>query len=369
MRGASQDRLNVFVGATPTVQACRVLGLFAHPDDEIFCAGGTLARLAESGATTAVVSLTRGETGQIHDADVATRRTLGAVRVGELAAAASALGVGRATCFDLGDGRLEERTGDVVQLVRTILGEFAPHTVITFGPDGAFGHPDHITSCTATLELAPTMDRPPRIVHARFPSREQLLVDELVSWLTSTESRFDGTVAFGHALKLFADGSSMLGFAADHLAVEWFPAGSFVIEQGEPASQLFCILSGSVEIVRERPDGKLERRDVVGAGSFVGEDGLATARPRNAHVIARDDMTCLVLARRPMSRSAGRGAEATGTSAHSVRNAPAPATGDWFTVDVTSTLDRKVAALAAHRSQYAMEADLLPRSLLAPAAG
>ena len=325
MSEAPQDRLNVFVGAAPTVQACRVLGLFAHPDDEIFCAGGTLARLAESGATTAVVSLTRGEAGQIRDAKVATRRTLGLVRAAELEAAASALGVDRATCFDLGDGRLEARTGDVAQVIRTILAEFDPHTVITFGTDGAFGHPDHVTSCTATFEAARTMDRPPRIVHARFPSREQLLVDELVTWLTSTESRFAGTAAFGHALKLFADGSSMLGFAADHLAVEWFPAGSFVIEQGEPASQLFCILSGSVEIVREEPDGKLERLDVVGTGSFVGEDGLATGRPRNAHVIARDDVTCLVLAPRAMSRSAGRGAGATGTSASSVRNAPDPA--------------------------------------------
>ncbi len=42
-----------------------------------------------------------------------------------------------------------------------------------------------------------------------------------------------------HALKLFADGSSMLGFAADHLTVEWFPAGGLVIEQGEAANELF----------------------------------------------------------------------------------------------------------------------------------
>jgi len=46
----------------------RVLGVFAHPDDEIFCAGGTLAKYAAAGAHTSVVSATRGEAGQIRDA-------------------------------------------------------------------------------------------------------------------------------------------------------------------------------------------------------------------------------------------------------------------------------------------------------------
>ena len=46
----------------------RLLGVFAHPDDEIFCAGGTLARYSAAGSHTAVVSATRGEAGQIRDA-------------------------------------------------------------------------------------------------------------------------------------------------------------------------------------------------------------------------------------------------------------------------------------------------------------
>ena len=66
----------------------------------------------------------------------------------------------------------------------------------------------------------------------------------------------------------------MLGFAADHLRVEWFPPGSFVIEQGEPATELFCILSGSVDIVVEDDDGGMRLKATTGAGSFVGEDGL-----------------------------------------------------------------------------------------------
>jgi hypothetical protein len=212
------------------------------------------------------------------------------------------------------------------------------------------------------------MASPPRLLHARFPMRGRLMVDLIVEWLTSSPERFTGTAAFGHAFKLFADGSSMLGFAADHLRVEWFPAGSFIIEQGEPANELFCILSGSADIVVETDEGSMSQEATIGAGSFVGEDGLATGQPRNAHVIARDDVTCLVLAPEPPNRSAGRGAGATVTP--EAPPDPAATAGDGpsgeevLAIDVRRTLDRKVAALAAHRSQYAMDSDLLPRSML-----
>ena len=84
-------------------------------------------------------------------------------------------------------------------------------------------------------------------------------------------------------------------------------------------------------------------------------------------MIARDDVTCLVLAPERPSTSAGRGARRrrrTGGVAAGRTARRTPTSSDCFTVDVTPTLDRKVAALAAHRSQYAMEADLLPRSML-----
>jgi len=62
--------------------ARRLLGVFAHPDDEVFCAGGTMGQAAEAGAEVMIVSATRGEQGQIRDPAAATRRTMGAVREG-----------------------------------------------------------------------------------------------------------------------------------------------------------------------------------------------------------------------------------------------------------------------------------------------
>jgi LmbE family N-acetylglucosaminyl deacetylase len=120
--------------------------VFAHPDDETFCVGGTFARYAKDGAEVMVVSATRGQAGQIRDARVGTRRTIAAVREAELLLACERLGVAQVRCSDCLDGALAEAdfhdlVGRVVQLIR----EFRPQVVVSFGPDGGYGHPDHIT--------------------------------------------------------------------------------------------------------------------------------------------------------------------------------------------------------------------------------
>ena len=365
--------------AVPPDRPLRVLGLFAHPDDEVFCAGGVLAAAAAAGAETAVVSLTRGDAGQIRDSAVATRRTLGVVRARELEGSAAALGVGHVESHDLGDGVLGRLDLlDVAALVGDVLERLRPDVVVTFGDDGAFGHPDHTMSARAVLEARERLGWRPRVLQARFPPQDRLLLDLLVSWLTSNERRFVGTAGFANALRLFADGSSMLGFAADHLQVQWFPAGSYVIEQGEPPNELFCILSGSVDVVREAADGTMTPLATLGAGSFVGEEGLATNRPRNAHIIARDDVTCFVLAPRGRDLSAGRGTTAV-VAPPERTTPPVPPPIGSTAPDGTAAehhvrlppdaLDRKIGALVAHRSQYALDPDLLPREVLGPLLG
>jgi len=84
----------------------RLLGVYAHPDDETFCVGGTLAKYAATGADIMVVSATQGEAGQIRDAHAATRRTLGEVRAQEMQQACHRLGVQHVVCLDYGDGQL-----------------------------------------------------------------------------------------------------------------------------------------------------------------------------------------------------------------------------------------------------------------------
>lgn len=352
-------------------RAPRILGVFAHPDDEVFCLGGTMARYTAAGGAGKIVSLTRGESGQIRDVSVGARSTLGAVRADELTKAAAVLGVTETRCFEYGDGTLAQLPlQPLVELTAGIIDEYEPDVVISFGPDGGTGHPDHRRiSEVATTAAAASATRPV-MLHAVFPRRTNLLVSLIVDWLTALDSRFRGSEEFAHGLMLFADGSSMLGYAADHLSVRFFPAGTFVIEQGESSGDLYLVLSGLVDIIQEAVDGTLTTVATMGPGSFVGEDGIATGQPRNAHVVANSSVTCFVLSPRQASPTAARGPTAGGAEpaapAQPAAEDPLAVADDprYIEVDVRDFADRKIEALACHRSQYAIDADMFPRSLV-----
>lgn len=126
-----------------------LLAIFAHPDDESIVAGGTLARHAARGGHTAIICATRGEWGSISDETLTNRENLGAVRERELRAACQILGVNWLRFLDLEDGGIasvlgtEEEEKTLEKIVRAVR-ELRPQTVITFGPDGLYGHADHI---------------------------------------------------------------------------------------------------------------------------------------------------------------------------------------------------------------------------------
>jgi LmbE family N-acetylglucosaminyl deacetylase len=135
----------------------RLVVIFAHPDDESFGFGGVLSAAADAGWETTYVVGTRGEVGEILVPEIATRETLGQVREGELRAALDLLGVAEVRFLgyrDSGmDGTPENRHPDafvnqnvdaVAGVVAEIMLEKRPTAVITYGPDGIYGHPDHI---------------------------------------------------------------------------------------------------------------------------------------------------------------------------------------------------------------------------------
>ena len=137
-----------------------LVAFFAHPDDEAFSCAGTLAAAADRSIEIAVVCATRGEAGRARDGfagDLAERRSA------ELAASCAAIGAPEPIHLDLPDGRLEEHRSALVE-------RLAPHlrdveAVITFGPDGVYGHRDHI-ACTEALAEA---DSGATILHTVFP--------------------------------------------------------------------------------------------------------------------------------------------------------------------------------------------------------
>ena len=122
-----------------------LLGIFPHPDDEAYAAGGTLALAAERGASVYVVTATRGERGKHYHRDPAERRTLAEIRGDELACACGRLGAAPPRLLDLSDGGLSDVDfPSVVARLVAVIRELRPEVVVSLGPDGVYGHPDHI---------------------------------------------------------------------------------------------------------------------------------------------------------------------------------------------------------------------------------
>jgi LmbE family N-acetylglucosaminyl deacetylase len=124
----------------------KLLCVLAHPDDESLGTGGTLARYAGEGVETYVITATRGEQGRFFDnQERPDPRTVGRVREAELRAAARELGVREVILLDYQDKELDQADPD--EAIRKIvhhLRRVRPQVVITFGPEGGYGHPDHI---------------------------------------------------------------------------------------------------------------------------------------------------------------------------------------------------------------------------------
>jgi aromatic-L-amino-acid/L-tryptophan decarboxylase len=123
----------------------RLMCVFAHPDDESLGVGGTLAKYAAEGVDLCLVTATRGQKGRWGEGPDPGREEAGRRREGELREASKILGIGELHLLDYMDGELAdaEPAGAVLRIVEHIR-RFRPQVVVTFGPDGAYGHPDHI---------------------------------------------------------------------------------------------------------------------------------------------------------------------------------------------------------------------------------
>lgn len=147
------------------VQATRsLLIVFAHPDDESFGNAGTILRYSNDGAAVHYACATRGECGSVDPGLLNGHKDIAALRTAELTCAAHELGLtsvhflghrdsGMAGSPDnahpqsLVQAPLEQVAGQIAVLIRTI----RPQVIITFGPYGGYGHPDHIKVHQATL--------------------------------------------------------------------------------------------------------------------------------------------------------------------------------------------------------------------------
>jgi LmbE family N-acetylglucosaminyl deacetylase len=118
-----------------------LLAIFAHPDDETYRAGGTLALLVQESARVWVLCATRGEKG----IPKLTTKESGEVRQAELESACRTLGAEPPCFLDYQDGTLyqvdeEQAVGQVVRAIRKL----RPQALLTWPHSGVSGHPDHV---------------------------------------------------------------------------------------------------------------------------------------------------------------------------------------------------------------------------------
>jgi N-acetyl-1-D-myo-inositol-2-amino-2-deoxy-alpha-D-glucopyranoside deacetylase len=196
------------------VAARRILFVHAHPDDESISTGATMAYYAALGAHVTLVTCTLGEEGEIHvpalaRLEAAQADQLGGYRVVELARACRALGV-RDHRFLGGAGRyrdsgmmdtpankhprafwcadLDTAAGELVEVLR----ELRPQVLVTYDPNGFYGHPDHIQAhrvATRAAELA-GMDGPAKVYWSATPRR--VLEAGISTFAGSSDNPFRG---------------------------------------------------------------------------------------------------------------------------------------------------------------------------------
>jgi LmbE family N-acetylglucosaminyl deacetylase len=146
-------------------QQFKLMAVLAHPDDESLGFGGTLAKYAAEGVETYLVTATRGECGRFGSLGKrGDPAEVGRVREAELHAAAAVLGVREVSVLGYPDGGVDQVEAEIA--IRTIVSHIRriqPHVILSFGPDGAYGHPDHIaisqfttaaTVCAADAEYS-----------------------------------------------------------------------------------------------------------------------------------------------------------------------------------------------------------------------
>ena len=130
---------------TAKAQARRpIAAVFAHPDDERVI-GPLLSRLAREGRETHLVIATDGSQGVRDFAQIPAGAQLAAVRTREARCAANRLGVRQLHLLGLPDGGLAsfDALGKLRPALGAIIDSLRPAAIITFGPEGGTGHPDH----------------------------------------------------------------------------------------------------------------------------------------------------------------------------------------------------------------------------------
>ncbi|MBI9049373.1 MAG: PIG-L family deacetylase [Anaerolineaceae bacterium] len=192
-----------------------LLAVLAHPDDESFGIGGTLAYYARNGVHIELVCATKGEAGEMDEKFLHANQTSADVRIQELRCAAGILGISNIHFLDYRDsgmsGSLDNQNpqalcnqsvDQVAAEVADIIRKVQPNIVITFDPIGGYRHPDHIAihhAAVAAYQM--TSDpgfvgnglatfQPDRLIYSTFPKTMMRLMISVMKLIGKDPTRF-----------------------------------------------------------------------------------------------------------------------------------------------------------------------------------
>ena len=141
-----------------------LLVVMAHPDDESMGCGGIILRHTRAGVPVHLICATRGEAGWSGKPIGAKREDLAEIRTRELEEAAAALAINGVDLWDYADGGVDKADPqEITQRIWEQITRLRPKAVVGWGPDGAYGHPDHIAVGASTDVAVTSMsegDRP-----------------------------------------------------------------------------------------------------------------------------------------------------------------------------------------------------------------
>ncbi len=130
-----------------------ILGIFAHPDDESFAAGGFFSFASRLGSSVYMFTLTSGEAG-VNYSPVSSKKSLQEIRENELKAVCEIMGIPLDSIFlgHLPDGKLCDRKEEIASLVKEKIFRLKPAIVVAMHPNSTT-HPDHKTIGEFLIQL------------------------------------------------------------------------------------------------------------------------------------------------------------------------------------------------------------------------
>jgi LmbE family N-acetylglucosaminyl deacetylase len=184
------------------MSAVKLMAVLAHPDDESLGVGGTLAKYASEGVDVHLLTATRGDAGRYRglrpgDPQHPGPGALAAIREAELRAAAAVLGIRDVSVLDFQDRYLDGADPrEAVTSIAVHLRRVRPDVVVTFGPDGAYGHPDHIAISQFTTTAVVAAADPAFAVDGPGAATAPHSVSKLyyIAWPASTWAAYEAAV-------------------------------------------------------------------------------------------------------------------------------------------------------------------------------